>query len=551
MLPDEFMMMDLMARQQFSASSDPSSVHVGCASWELKVEVKVKPGVTFWPSERITIQLTRIGSRTGWKKGEAKDLSRTRLMSRESTDARFEGSGKKRYTIRVVTQLETWFHWQSTEVDKTFENGDDETVQIEITPVLALVEMSGISEIKSRFTADIGCQDDYKMTKTVTAAAIQGIVGAANLREGHVHAPTLVAKAAKLETLLGFENPPFFSVIDINKSHQMSFFLACLAFHQHGSRQRKLVVNFDNHADYRATGVHVSFDGWGQGFFTNGQVLETLWDDARVLYTILGQTQIIWSQPQRGTVKQLYYSNAELDGTAFSSDVALGTAAFRVDDNLWVTAHKSYSPGVTAWELRIGQESVVDGKGHAYSDDDIAELESQGVLEQKASTSHKKVFQLTTDSPAPALFRPLNGELLTAMYQIRDHGLIPINACPGSAFLDPALVGDLSQTDVYITVDRDVSRGSFTYWNDGYLQPASMRDAVKRCLAYLKSKGANLVGFDIAGLPDTLGRSTVLGLSKPLGEGADPGDQEPAIVKQARDDIEFFLKEVVAYGPTA
>lgn len=133
MFPDELLLMESIAQQQFSAARDSSAVAAPCAGWNLKVEVRVKPGIPIWPRRRITIYLT---------------------------------------------EDEGWFRWQSTEVDQTLENEDDVTAEIEITPTLVLLEMTSISDIKSRFTGGATCQDDYLMTKTVTAANLRGTLGA-------------------------------------------------------------------------------------------------------------------------------------------------------------------------------------------------------------------------------------------------------------------------------------------------------------------------------------------------------------------------------------
>ena len=132
MIPEEYAMMELMAMQQFSASSDPYSAHASCSvGWKLLVEVNVKAGYAFWPTGQITIFLERVGAITGLKKGEAKNLTATRTMIRRDTSARFEGISKKKYKIRVLIDQENWFQWTSAEVARTLNDGDDVTVQID------------------------------------------------------------------------------------------------------------------------------------------------------------------------------------------------------------------------------------------------------------------------------------------------------------------------------------------------------------------------------------------------------------------------------------
>jgi hypothetical protein len=71
-----------------------------------------------------------------------------------------------------------------------------------------------------------------------------------------------------------------------------------------------------------------------------------------------------------------------------------------------------------------------------------------------------------------------------------------------------------------------------------------MRSAVARCLSFLKDKKANLVGFDIAGLPDSAGKSAVLDIKR-----GHIGEHKAEICQQAKDDIAFFLSKVMEYGP--
>ena len=552
MIPEEYTMMELMAMQQFSASSDPYSAHASCSvGWKLLVEVNVKAGYAFWPTGQITIFLERVGAITGLKKGEAKNLTATRTMIRRDTSARFEGISKKKYKIRVLIDQENWFQWTSAEVARTLNDGDDVTVQIELTPHLVLVEMTSVSAIGTRHAADATCQDDYGLTATVTAGQIQGVIGADSLREGSISSPRMVAGADRLEALLGFTNPPYFAVVDINKAHQMSYFLACLAFHKFGRRQRKLVINFDNHTDYGGGAGDVNFDKWGKGFFSNAESLTAILGDGRVVYTILGQTEMVWTGPVRGAVKQYYYSNSHLDGTVNDPEHILQRKTFTVDDRVWVVAKKAPGSVADTWNLEVDKESMTGGL-YPFAAADLQALVVAGVLEHVADRGTTwKLYKLAAAGPAANTLVANYQAPVATMYQRRDQTFTDLVTCPGSAFLDPLMVGDLSQTDVYITVDRDVSKGSYTYWNDGYLTAALMRDAVDRCLAYLKAQNANLVGFDVAGLPDTLGCSTSLDLHGPQGTGRDPGAQEPAILQQARDDIRHFLNAVITYGPTA
>jgi hypothetical protein len=179
-------------------------------------------------------------------------------------------------------------------------------------------------------------------------------------------------------------------------------------------------------------------------------------------------------------------------------------------------------------------------------DVDIQELCDKGVLARPASAFKDLKDYLFELQPGPhdrTGLREKNGPLVTRLNEI-DAAIIDLTTCAGDAMLKSEYITDLSDTDVYITVDRDVSQKSFTYWGDGYLTSAQMRSAVERCLGFLKSKGANLVGFDIAGLPDSAGKSAVLGIKR-----GNVGAHKAEICQQAKDDIEFFLSKVMAYGP--
>lgn len=60
---------------------------------------------------------------------------------------------------------------------------------------------------------------------------------------------------------------------------------------------------------------------------------------------------------------------------------------------------------------------------------------------------------------------------------------------------------------VYITVDRDFMLGSYTQWGDSssYFDALTGRELVANCLVVLERKQADVVGFDITGLPETTG----------------------------------------------
>jgi hypothetical protein len=270
-----------------------------------------------------------------------------------------------------------------------------------------------------------------------------------------------------------------------------------------------------------------------------------------VVYTILGQTTEMWANPYHGFLMQYYYSNKKLDGSPNPFSEALGTKQFGTVDERWIRA-KDNGKG---WVLEVDGFPHGQDRDAPYADEDLNELVRLGVLVERERKGRDTV------PPRQRLFQP-GGNLDVARDGLRqgtidfidsldgrDLSYLQISTPNGGDFVDESLVGDLSTTDVYVTVDRDVSQGSYTFWNDGSVSAVETRTAVQRCLQYLKSRNANLVGFDVSGLPDTAGCSTALGLHAPQGIGCDPGAQEPAIIRQARDDIDFFYQQVLAYGP--
>lgn len=63
--------------------------------------------------------------------------------------------------------------------------------------------------------------------------------------------------------------------------------------------------------------------------------------------------------------------------------------------------------------------------------------------------------------------------------------------------------------DVYVSVDRDFMKESYTPWGDGSQDPKAGREAVRQALAFFAERRAKLVGFDVVGLPALGGRSNV------------------------------------------
>jgi hypothetical protein len=111
-------------------------------------------------------------------------------------------------------------------------------------------------------------------------------------------------------------------------------------------------------------------------------------------------------------------------------------------------------------------------------------------------------------------------------------GIKSWDTCSTRDFLDETIIGNLSDTDVYISIDRDIMKRSCTYWGDGLFDVCQIRSTVEKMLNFLKLKKANLVGFDIVGLPEK-NCSTAF-----------PSNDSDDYIRQACEDIEFFKAHV-------
>lgn len=523
----------------FSEERSPGTVVIKCKNqWTLHVTVKKHR--TF-PADRIdiTIRLERIGYYTGLAKGTT--LTRKLTSDEVPLSRDFTGVIDERYWIDVAVGGDDWFNWTSERKDVWIKRGEEKSVEIEIRPHLLFVSMSDLSkDSRARVQGSDGAAT-YGLTKTVTGSEILAVLGEGGLRTGHVDPAALAANAPTLASMLGFRAPPYFSVVDLNLSHQMTFFLACLAFHQHGRHKSKLVLNFDNHADYGSSGKTVSYDKWGAGFFEHAEVLRDVIGAQRVVYTILGEAQIeANATPLIGSMRQLYHSDRARDGQPHDWTAMLGSAYFRTSPPLVVARRRK-----EIWRLEHAKREIVDAD---FDEADLQELRTRGVLQLVSpdtwSTSAlKAVLACPPGQHDASTFRTANQTLLASLDGAVARTL-DLNACGAAQILDDRYLDDLSKTDVYITIDRDVTQKSFTYWGDGFLSCDEMRSAVDRCLTYLESKGANLVGFDLCGVPDSTGMSRMLGISD---RSAGPGQYEAAILKQAKDDIAHFAQRVRAY----
>jgi hypothetical protein len=201
---------------------------------------------------------------------------------------------------------------------------------------------------------------------------------------------------------------PVFAVIDHNSAHHMSYVLAKNAFSKFalvGEDRKKVVINFDNHADGNEpkpdhTTIHCN--NWAYHFFL---------DHGKA----------------GSAVNPIYISLG-----------SYGQRLFKADKD---------------------GRSTENGDTFVYN---------RGVT---------GACKYVTDPMA-------DGNILVIMENIR------------------GVTGfEWRNADVYITVDRDFMIGSYTNYGDGKYSPQVGRNAVTTCLCYLVTSGANLVGFDIIGLP--------------------------------------------------
>lgn len=83
------------------------------------------------------------------------------------------------------------------------------------------------------------------------------------------------------------QNKIFYSIVNRNTAHQMSYFLAQYAFEKFGKQgNEKIVINIDQHVDYAAeVSEPVKFSCWGRNILS-GKFLETLSNKAT--YNVIG-----------------------------------------------------------------------------------------------------------------------------------------------------------------------------------------------------------------------------------------------------------------------
>ncbi|MBN1601780.1 MAG: hypothetical protein JW915_09235 [Chitinispirillaceae bacterium] len=368
----------------------------------------------------------------------------------------------------------------------------------------------------------------YQIDKTIDALTIASIIGSRNIKQGEINASFFRNNLDALQKLFPFKQQPFFTVVDFNLSHQMSYLLAVLAFNKFGSRRNKLIINFDSHDDFRNISK-VSFDGWGSAFFNECLQKELSFSKQnRITYMTLGNAQRVWKHlPAVGIALQQYFK-----GVNGPQEIR----RYKADGNVYLTVKRKdeHSP----WEIRWSSPLPL-----MLSDKALDALIECGCIEHV--TDHNKNYRLFRI--LMSMEGVLNPDDTDFDQETFDHFNEEVEAlltlktwddCSAMDFLDETIIGNLYDTDVYISIDRDIMKRSCTYWGDGLFDPCQIRSTVEKVMKYLKTKKTNLAGIDIVGLPE---KNCTTAYSS---------HNTDDYLCQARKDIEFVKKMIELYGST-
>jgi hypothetical protein len=401
-------------------------------------------------------------------------------------------------------------------------------------PLTMLVDMSGLKpvspdQVNVPIEMELGSNADcssignvYQADRTIDALMIANIIGNGNLKQGEINVEYSKCTIGALQKLFPFKQQPFFTIVDINLSHQMSYLLAILAFQKFGLRKNKLIINFDSHDDFRNIS-EVCFDGWGSGFFD-----ERLQDglsfpkQQRITYMTLGNAERVWKNlPAVGIALQQYFKG--VDGPQVIK-------RYKADGNVYLVVKRKNEQ--VPWELKWSAQLTL-----TLSDKTIETLVESGCIELvKNHNVNSRLFKIIM-----AITGMITPEDVGLDHESFDRftmefeellGLKAWDTCSAYDFLDETLTGNLSETDVYISIDRDIMKRSCTYWGDGLFDPCQIRATVEKLLKHLKQQKANLVGIDIVGLPEK--NCTT----------AFPANEPDDYVNQAQEDIDFFKHQI-------
>jgi hypothetical protein len=395
-------------------------------------------------------------------------------------------------------------------------------------PLTVLIDMSGLKpvrpdqahipiEMEMGSYAGDSIGNVYHIDKTIDALRITNIIGNQNLKQGDMYASSIISNIGALQKLFPFEQKPFLSVVDINLSHQMSYFLAVLAFQKFGSRKNKLIINFDSHDDFRDISS-VSFDGWGSGFFDDRLQHDLSFPKKnRITYMTLGNAQRVWKNlPAVGIALQQYFKG--VDGPQV-------TRRYKADGNVYFVLKRKNEQAL--WELKWSSQSTLN-----FPDEALKTLLESGCIELvKDHNGNCRLFKIIMGINGILTPDDIGLDSISFDHFIEEfeelRGLKSWDKCSARDFLDATIIGNLGDTDVYISIDRDIMKRSCTYWGDGLFDACQIRSTVEKMLLHLRNEKANLVGLDIVGLPEK--NCTT----------AFPSNNPDDYVNQARSDIEF------------
>jgi hypothetical protein len=438
--------------------------------------------------------------------------------------------------LYIDTDKNCCFTWVSEKKTVYLKKNLHVELTLQIVPLTVLIEMMSLKPTKFSHPniliemekvvgqEDHTIADTYDIVKTVTATQITTIIGRSNLSQGEISENFFENKIDDLQKLLSFRCKPFFSVVDINLSHQMSYFLSTLAFQKFGIHKNKLIINFDSHDDFWNSSK-ISFDGWGSGFFKEClQKTLSFPKSKRITYTTLGNARPLWKTTPVGIVKQFYYKGFESPEK---------TVSYHPDNNVYLFLKKGNVTDL--WNMkfdisivpRISNEKLLS----------LIELDFFEPVDQHNENQwlYKVKKRFTEDVSAEDLhldeqsFNEFEKEF-EILWRLKKW-----DSCTGRDFLDESIIGNLDDTDVYLSVDRDITRRSCTYWGDGFFDCKQIRSAVEKVLKHLKKKNANLVGFDIVGLPEKNIHTSF------------PSGNTDEYIEQAREDIRIFRELVFKY----
>ncbi len=362
----------------------------------------------------------------------------------------------------------------------------------------------------------------YQADTTIDILAIAKILGTKNVKQGEIYLEFSKTAIDSLQKLFPFKRYPFFTIVDINLSHQMSYLLAVLAFQKFGSRKNKLIINFDSHDDFRDISS-VSFDGWGSGFFDERlQRYLSFPKQHRITYMTLGNAARFWKHlPAVGIALQQYFKG--VDGPQVIK-------RYKADGNVYLVVKRKNE--LALWELKWSAQLTL-----SFTDKILETLVINGCIELvRSHNDNYRLFKILMNIEGILGPDDVGLDLVSFDRFIAEFeeliNLKSWNTCSAGDFLDETIIGNLSDTDIYLSIDRDITKRSCTYWGDGLFDPKQIRFTVGNMLKFLKAKKANLVGVDIVGLPEK--NCTT----------AFPSNVPDDYVKQAREDIEFLKRQI-------